>query len=192
MARDVVALLRSDQYTGSNGAALVAQFGGSVVNDDGTTLDFLGPDANLYSLTAGRWVLWTTTPNPQLFMLEVPTSTYNLQFVDLTANTVGLLVSGGGGYTPPAAPALVQASGSAAVPASLLGQTANYDVTMSPALPDDSFKPIAQLRGAPGIISGHGILSVTVIDADTVRVQINSAAASLAGGSVVVTAFALA
>lgn len=186
MSKQVVPWLHAIQYDGTNGAAVCAALGATLNADDGTQLDFTGADLSPYTLLASQWAVWTYIPGWNPLGIPIYDATFAVQFADLSAFILSVAPTGS------AAPTLIQASGSASVPASVLGQTANYDVTVSPALPDTSFKPIAQLRGAPGIISGHGIISVTVLSTTQVRVQITSAAASLAGGSVVVTAFALA
>lgn len=185
MTIPVVPALYAIQYDGTNGAAVVSALNGNLITDTGTQLDWLGADTFPYTLLLGEWAIWTFTPALNPLGIPVYDATFAVQYRNLQALVTSLAPTGAGA-------SLVQSSGSAAVPASVLGQTANYDVTMSPALPDTSYKPVAQLRGAPGIISGHGILSVTVLSTTQVRVSIQSAAASLAGGSVVVTAFALA
>jgi len=90
------------------------------------------------------------------------------------------------------APELVVSEGSTAVTASVGGSAGrDFDVTLSPAMSSTDYVPVVSLRGAPGIISGHGIVGAAVIDADTVRVTVASAALSLSGASVHVIAYEL-
>lgn len=184
MTQQIVTVFYGEQYTGSNGSALVNGIGGSLVSDDGTTLKFFGPDSTFCQLAVGDWAVWFTNPGIQMLGGQA-NNVYTAQYVNLAAAIASYAPTG-------SASTLIQSSGGpVAIPASVLGQTANYDVTMSPALPNTSYKPIAHLKGAPTIVSGHSILAVTVLSTTQVRVQVQSAAASLAGAGVYVNAFAL-
>lgn len=176
----VVNKIESFLYNGSNGADIVAEFPGmSFVSESGGTLHYLDPDSTPGTLDTGDR------------MVRVAGSGYGSK-VDPTGwpaqwREIADLVTS---FAPPA-PALIKASGSTSVPASTAGQTDTYDVTLNASMPGTDYAFFPQLRGAPTIISGHAILSATIIDEDTVRVTVQSGVLSLAGSSVFVQAWAI-
>lgn len=82
----------------------------------------------------------------------------------------------------------VRAVGVAAVPTLLLGGSTNVDVQLSPAMADTSFTARAYKFAAVSLVD-LAINSVTIIDNDTVRVNVsNTGLVTLSGASVLVTA----
>lgn len=175
---DVQELFHSVQYTGSNGADVVAAIGNGVtlISDTDGTLVIELPNTDHNTIESGEWWLWTFGP-PGLIHTDTATDDiYQARYA----------------RRPALVTALVTATGTASVGASTLPVTRDVDVTISPAMADAAYVPHVSLRGEPGVISGHGILSAAVIDAETVRVTVRSAALSLAGATVHVIAHELA
>lgn len=84
----------------------------------------------------------------------------------------------------------VRSVGVAPVPSLLLLTSANVDVQLSPAMPDTSFTARAY-KFAGVSLSDLVINSVTIIDQDTVRVNVgNTGALTITGASLLVTASA--
>lgn len=181
---DQVSVIRNAIYNGTNGVEILANFGGSVVSDDGTTLVYasLGEE---YTAHLGDRVFWSAVDasngaGPDL--LTFPWVVYSPT------------VSG----APAPVYALVTVTGSAGVPASLLGAVQQVDVTLSPVaggsgriLSGTTYTPVVSLRGAPNILSGHSISNLVPplpLSATSTRVTVISGAASLAGGIVHVIA----
>lgn len=166
-------------YDGTNGAELIAELVGSTFTSDVAGVLTFDDHQPLEQQYTAPWYIFRTADG--LFGGAGATPDGYLKLAEIVQRYAADGVE------------LVQSVGTASVPASLLGNSgADYDVTISPAQPSAEFVPIAQLRGAPTILYGHSILSATVIDADTVRVRVQSAAASLAGASILVTAHGLA
>ena len=167
------------QYLAGNGAELVAQLAGSsFTSDTGGVLTFTDQGSNVQVYNSGA-ILYrgadevfagSGDPGAQFFkLIEV-----------IQANAASGVQ-------------LVTRRGSAAIPASVLGNAgANYDITLDGAMPSATYYPTTERHGAPTIISGHSVLSVTPLSATQVRVVVQSAAASLAGCTIRVQAQALA
>lgn len=175
----VVLCYQTAQYDGTNGEEICTQFTSTFDYDNGTTLRFLDGDSNQWDVLNGQWLLWVGT-SFYAVLDDVPQEPYQRLIVaEAIEASFGAL-------------GLVKGSGSTSIPASTLGQTDTYDVTLSQAMPNTSYAFFPQLRGAPSIISGHAILSATIIDSDTVRVTVQSGVGSLSGSSVFVQAWELA
>lgn len=168
-------------YDGTNGASIVAGLNGSVfISDTGSVLTFTDHNFTTQTVLSGRYVVRGVGQYGGIITAAqfAPNSG---EYRNLTDFVKGLI------------PATIvtklqqhgNASGLVSVPASLGGQTQNYDVTITPSIPADQLatvRPDAWLRGAPNIISGHCITQIpTVVNATTVRVRVQSGAASLAG-----------
>lgn len=163
------------QYNGSNGADICAEFASTFDFDNGTIVRFLDGDSVQHDVTNGQWVVWIGTSFFAV-LSSLPEEPYKqLVTVADLANV-----------------SLVHAVGTTSVPASLAGQTQSYNVNFSPAMPSTDYVYVAKLIGPPDVLSGHGILSHSIVDADTVSVSVQSGAASLSGASVEVTAWAVA
>lgn len=180
--QDQVHILRSTVYDGVNGEEIVAQFNGTIIEDTGTLLRYYD-EGGSYSAALGDRVFWTSTEQsagaqPELFPFPWR----------LWPETTSVPVTG---Y------ALVTVTGSAAVPASLLGGQQTLTVNLGPVaggegavLSGTVYTPVADLRGAPNIISGHGIVTggVSVVSPSQVQVVVQSGIGSLAGGTAYVVA----
>lgn len=175
-------------YTGANGAALVANLPGvTILSDNGTTMVVTHVNTGPVSVAIGDRMIMQGNSFSGLCAASI----YGDLFRDFGALTSTAVTAAAATLGPvlTAAGLKVRAGGPLAVPASVLGQTQNYDVTLTgTAMSNTSYIPWAQLRGAPNIVSGHGILAVTALSATQVRVQVQSGAASLAGANVHVLA----
>lgn len=168
---DQVRVVRSAVYDGLNGMEIVTTAQLDFVSDDGNILRFTVPDQPfpVYEVEVGERVFWSgggafdgnsveLLPFP---WRELPTGV-DQRFVTVT--------------------------GTAEVQGSLLGETQVINVTLSPVEGGDGFgmdgtmyTPMVSLRGAPGVLTGHGIDEVTVLDADTVQVTVMSDVGSFDG-----------
>jgi hypothetical protein len=178
MTVQVTVRYRADKYDGGNAAAIVAAMQATLIADNGVVMTVEVTGGITYNLNVNDWVVYTINGGTTVINV-LPTP----EFMNFYAE----FVEPGGIDSV----TFTQAYGSVSVPASLLGQTQNYDVSLSEAMPSADYVPIASLRGAPNILQGHSILSVTPLDVDTVRVQVQSGAASLAGATIHVTAFSV-
>lgn len=175
---DQFRVVRSAPYDGTNGSELLAEFGGVLVSDTGTLLTFTAAETE-YEVAVGERIFWG---GPDAFD-EVR--------ADLRVFPWATLPGAGLSYH------LTTVTGSGAIPASLLGGTQNITVNLAPVaggagavLSGTNYTPITDLRGTPTILSGHAISSTPPLPLSStqVRVTVQSAAASLAGGSVFVVA----
>lgn len=159
------------QYDGTNGADVVAGLSGATfASDTGSVLTF-DEGGSTYTANAGDYILRS---NNNVFSGVYGSMSAAVLFVAVPA------------------PELVHAvGGPVSVPASVLGQTQPYTVNLPTAMPSTDYAVVAELRGAPNIVSGHSVLSVTIVDEDTVSVSVQSGAASLAGASLYCTAWAV-
>lgn len=83
----------------------------------------------------------------------------------------------------------VIALGLASVPTLLGGAAANVDVTIRPNYADTNYQATAALSGTVSLLAALSIISVTILNATTVRVRVqNTGLLSLGGASVVVSA----
>lgn len=168
----IVAFLRAAQYDGSNSASLLTTIGGDVtiVSESAgvLTLDTCG---NTRVVHTGDWVRYSDGCVQQVYTPAAFSEVF-LQENDLV-NAEDVPQTG------------VRSIGFAAVPALLLGASANVAVTMSPALPDSSYAATARIVGAVGSLT---VTSVVVTDEDTVTVTVHAGVAYVAGAQVCVWA----
>lgn len=166
------------QYLSGNGAELVAQLAGSTfTSDTGGVLTFTDQGSNVQVYNSGT-ILYRGAD--EVFAGSGDPGAQYFKLIEIIQANAASGVQ------------LVTRRGSVAIPASTLGQTANYDVTLDGAMPSTPYYPTQEKRGAPTIISGHSLLSMTVLSATQVRLQVQSAPASLAGCTFHVQAQALA
>lgn len=85
----------------------------------------------------------------------------------------------------------VTVTGTAEVQGSLAGETQDILVNLEPVdggegytMSGIMYTPQVSLRGAPGVLTGHAIDGVEVLDADTVRVTVISDVGSFNGGRI--------
>jgi hypothetical protein len=178
---DQFRIVRSAPYDGTNGTELLSQFQGVLVSDSGTLLRFYaqGDPETVYEVPVGWRILWG---GPDAFEEVAET---------IRAFPWAVVPLAGASYR------LVTVTGTGAIPASLLGGQQNITVNLAPVhggagatLNSSVYTPIADMRGTPTILSGHAIVSAPPLPLSStqVRVTVQSAAASLAGGSVFVVA----
>ena len=170
MSLTVYKTLQASVYDGSNGSQIASEMGFLVASDDGENLVIEG-----ITVPAGHYLVWAR---------QIVQGTPQVVFEGVfDATTYALLY---GGVAVP-----VISEGSTNINASTLGGNRDFNVTLSPAMPTNVYVVIAQIRGPAAIIGGHSIVSTQIFDEDTVRITVNSAAASLAGGNIHVTALAI-
>lgn len=167
-------------YDGTNGAALIAAFPGCVLDSDtGSQLDFHNATSEPFTLLVGEALSRTAEG-----ALDGAWTGPNVAALSALPNLVA-------GFAPEVT--LVQSVGVESVPASLLGNPgADYDVDLDAPMPSLAYAAVCELRGAPNIVSGHSILSHSILSVDQVRVRVQSGAASLAGATIHVTAIGVA
>lgn len=181
---DQIQVLRNAVYDGTNGLEIVSNFGGSVVLDTGTALTY-SSQGEEYTCPVGQRIFWSAPDASNGFgpdLVPFPWVIYSPA------------VSG----APAATYALVTVTGTGSVPASLLGAVQTVDVTLAPVaggqgrtLSGTVYTPLVTMRGAPNVLSGHGISNAVPplpLSATSTRVTVISGIASLAGGVVHVVA----
>lgn len=181
----------TDAYDGTNGEEVADQAGVNFVSDDGTTLTISiptppGQPAPAVFVSVDERLLLLTPADP--VYVEVPSTsqveTIATDVAETTATDVATTV----------AQAVVSnlvdgafdiSTGSADLAAGGLGgQTQVLDVAVTPELPSTNLTAMVTKRGAPGLLSGHGVTAVEILDTDTVRVTVESGIGAAAGASV--------
>lgn len=177
---DVVSTLRAVQYDGTNSGDITAldEFDFNNSSESGGVWSFQSPpDATSYTINTGDWILYAQN----MVMLKNSNSEFILQY---SCNT---LCADVGGFS---SGQQVRAMGFAPVPSLVLNATANIDVTLSPAMPDDTYTAHAS-KFAGVSVTDLNITSVTVVDEDTVTVGVqNVGLLTLAGATIAVHAVA--
>lgn len=168
---DIFQKFSAEMYDGSNGTTVAAIVNCTVVSDNGTTLVIVSSQYDQYTLQLNDWIIWAVTSGSPGITSILPDGI----FQEI--------------YFP--APDLITATGSTPVPGLSPGGSQDVDVTMSPAMSNVDYVPIAMLRGTPAVLQGHSIASVSVMDETTVRVVVQSTAGSISGSSVDVIAHEL-
>lgn len=168
---DQVSVIRAAQYDGTNATELTAEFGAVVISEVAGVLTYADSISDpTYTVSVGEYVHWSGIGSS--FTFASPTL---LAFP----------------YTVVPLASLRTVTGSGNISASLLGGPQNIGVNLSGALAA-GYIPLVFLRVppsiAPSVLSGHAVTGVTVDDADTVTVHIQSGVGSLAGGQVYVVA----
>lgn len=175
---DQVRIVRSAPYDGLNGMEIVTEAELDFVSDDGNILRFTVPDQPfpVYEVEVGEKVFWSgggafdgNSVELLPFPWRVLPETGDQRFVTVT--------------------------GTAEVQGSILGATQEINVTLEPVDGGDGFTlvgnvytPLVSLRGAPGVLTGHGIWAVEVLDSDTVHVTVKSDVGSFDGARIYVVA----
>lgn len=176
---NVVTTLRAVQYDGTNSGDIIAldEFDFSNANESSGVWSFQSPpDSTSFTFHTGDWILYAQN--------QVMSKSTNVDFAReyscnaLCAEVQALQVP------------KVQAMGVAAVPTLDANDTADIDVTLQPAMADDSYDAYAQVFAGVDV-SNLQINSVTVVDEDTVTVAVqNMGLTTLSGASVLVHAVA--
>lgn len=178
---NVVNTLVAVQYDGTNSgdiAALDPGFDFNNATENSGVWSFQSPpDSTSFTINTSDWILYAQNAVVQKVTNTDFTNNYSCNTLcpDLEVlSSVGT----------------VQAIGVAAVPTLLASGTANVNVTLQPAMPDDEYDAYAS-KFAGVSLTDLTITSVTVVDEDTVTVGVqNVGLLTLTGASVMVHAVA--
>lgn len=168
---------RAIQYTGSNSAEIDAEITTFTINSEvGGVLDF---DSNgNFAANTGDWIAFTQGAVTGVFAPGAAPGNFEWFYAEnALASDLGLV-----------ADAAVRSAGVASAPTLLLGVPANVAVQLVPAMPDASYTASAFLFGTGVNLGQVTINSVTVTDADTVTVQVQTSLLSLPGVHILVVA----
>lgn len=186
---NVVDTLRAVQYDGTNSGDIAALDPGFDFNNDtevGGVWSFQSPpDATAHVVPTGSWILYGQN---QVFYVKTNTEFGLQNDCNITCADLDNALEGALDGLPEGV--MVRSFGVAAVPTLLLSTSANVDVQLQPAMPDTNFTAYASKFAAVSLVD-LAINSVTIIDNDTVRVNVsNTGLITLAGASVTVHAVA--
>lgn len=178
---NTVPKLHAVQYDGTNSGDITALDPGFDFNNDsessGTWTFQSPPDSTTFNVHTGDWILYSQN---QVFYVKTNTEFGREWDCNITCGDAESLASG----------LVVRAAGVAPVPTLLLSGSANVNVTLQPAMPDDTYTAYASKFAGVSIVDLQ-IDSVTVVDEDTVTVGVsNVGLATITGASVMVHAVA--
>lgn len=182
----VQAVTKAVQYTGSNSADIDAQVPNvTITSEVGGVLELLFNGSTVLTLNTGDWIYWngfvTNTLSNSMYLGEWGCVAL-CSDVDALQTEVATLQT-------EVAMGAMRSFGVAPVPALLLNQSTTIGVQLNPAMPNASYSAYALLFAGTVSITGLQINSVTVVDADTVNVVVQSVGvATLAGANVMVHA----
>lgn len=180
---NVVTTLRAVQYDGTNSGDIIAldEFDFNNASESGGVWSFQSPpDSTSYTINTGDWILYAQNQ----VMLKNSNSEFAMQY---SCNALCPEVQA---LEAIALAPKVQAMGVAPVPLLLASGTANINVTLQPAMADDTYNAYAH-KFAGVSLTDLDITSVTVVDEDTVTVGVeNVGLVTLTGASVLVHAVA--
>lgn len=186
---NIVTALTAVQYDGTNSSDIVALDPGFTLNNQtevGGVWSFNSPpDSTFYTVDTNDYIVFGQN---QVFYVWTPAE-YELQYqCNITCEDLDAALSGALAEVPGGE--MIRAYGVGAVPTLLLSTSADVDVTLQPAMPDTSFTAYANKFASVSLVD-LAINSVTIIDEDTVRVNVsNTGLVTLAGASVSVHAVA--
>jgi len=178
---------RAIQYTGSNSAEIDATIPNfTIVSESGGVLDFTSVGS--YTANTGQWITYTqgnvsgVFDNADFFTFYVENALAgDVAALDTRLDAAETALAGVGA-------AAVRSAGVASAGTLLLNTPANVAVQLIPAMADSSYTPYAYLFGTGVNLGQVTINSVTVTDADTVTVQVQTSLVSLPGVHVLVVA----
>lgn len=171
---DQVRVVRSAVYDGLNGAEIITEAELDLVSDDGNILRFTVPGQPfpVYEVEIGERVFWSgggAFDGNSVELLPFPWRELPLG-VDQRFVTV---------------------TGSAEVQGSVPGETQEILVNLEPVEGGNGFMlegivytPVVALRGHPGVLAGHAISGVEIVDSDTIRVTVISDVGSFDGARI--------
>lgn len=177
---NVVTTLRAVQYDGTNSGDIIAldEFDFNNATENAGVWSFQSPpDSTSYTFNTGDWILFAQN----MVMLRNSNSEFNMQYScnSLCADVQAVADS-----------VSVSSMGVAPVPLLLASGTANINVTLQPAMADDTYTAYA-FKFAGVSLTDLNITSVTVVDEDTVTVGVqNVGLVTLTGATVLVHAVA--
>lgn len=199
----VLNTLYAVQYDGTNSGDIIALDPGFDFNNASEAAGVWSfqspPDSTSFTINTGDWILfsqnqvmykwsnaefliqYSCTPTCETVeSIQGDVETVQTDLSELS-NSVDDIMAGG---------AQVRSIGVAPVPTLLLSGSANVDVTLKPIMPSTDFTPYANKFAGVSIVDLQ-INSVTIIDEDTVRVNVsNVGLATITGASVMVHAVA--
>ena len=188
---NVLTTLRAVQYDGTNSAEIIALDPGFDFNNDseiGGVWSFQSPpDSTSFVVQTNDYILYAQN---QVFYRKPPNE-FNVEYsCNITCEDMTAALDEAIEGVTDSFGEQIRALGVAAVPTLLLSSSANVDVTLQPAMPDTSFTAHAS-KFASVSLTDLVINSVTIIDEDTVRVNVsNVGLLTLSGASVMVHAVA--
>lgn len=177
---NVVTSLSAVQYDGTNSGDIIAldAFDFNNATENAGVWSFQSPpDATSYIINTGDWILFAQN----MVMLKNSNSEFLMQY---SCNSLCSDVEALEGSIS------VSSMGVAPVPPLLASGTANVNVTLQPAMADNTYTAYA-FKFAGVSLTDLDITSVTVVDEDTVTVSVeNVGLVTLTGASVLVHAVA--
>lgn len=185
---NVVDSRKAIQYTGSNSAEIDAAMSDFIIDSEGGGVLNATSNSAPYVINTNDWVVFwqgyvqqVFSPGAFALFLTENVVGADLSAIDSRLDSVETAVASVGG-------AAVRAAGVASAPTLLLGVPANVAVQIVPAMPDASYTASAYIFGTGVNLGQVTINSVTVTDADTVTVQVQTSLVSLPGVHVLVVA----
>lgn len=183
---------RAIQYTGSNSAEIDAEIPNfTIVSEGAGVLDFTS--AGPGSATTGQWIAFTqgnvsgVFDNADFFTFYAQLGA-DVAALDTRLDAAEAALDAAEAALAAVGSAAVRSAGVASAGTLLLNTPANVAVQLIPAMPDSSYTPYAYLFGTGVNLGQVTVNSVTVTDADTVTVQVQTTLLSLPGVHILVVA----
>lgn len=191
-AVNIVESRKSIQYTGSNSAEIDAAITDLSIDSEGGGVLTVTSSGTQYVVPTGSWLnywqgyvngVYTSSQFNFYFLTNSVGSDLTALQSQVTTNTTNIATL----QTQMTAINIqaVRSAGVQTAPTLLLGVAQNVDVTLLPPMPNTSFTPYAYAFGAVNL-SGLTINSTTVLNASTVRVNVQTSLASLGGAHIMV------
>lgn len=178
---------RAIQYTGSNSAEIDAEIPNfTIVSEGAGVLDFTS--AGPGSATIGQWIAFTQGNVSGVFDNADFFTFYAQSVLGADVAALDTRLDAAEAALAAVGSAAVRAAGVASAGTLLLNTPANVAVQLIPAMPDSSYTPYAYLFGTGVNLGQVTVNSVTVTDADTVTVQVQTTLLSLPGVHILVVA----
>lgn len=171
---------RVQQYLGTDGQAIVEQFGVFVSESAGVlTYHDDGFPTPEFTAESGQYIVWYS---------EHAEGSCGMPLDELPAFPASQIVTPAELPEPVAPPTLAVREGKGSLVAKALGGAQDVTVTLDEPMGSSSWKPTSvAILGAPGLagLGGHGITGWTVVDEETITVHVQSAIGALAATDVV-------
>lgn len=175
---NVITTLYAVQYDGTNSGDIIAldEFDYNNSSESSGTWAFQSPpDSTSYTFHTGDWILYAQNQVMQAKTNSEFLREYSCNALCADVTMLQSIIS-------------VSSMGVAPVPLLLASATASVDVTLQPAMADDTYTAYA-FKFAGVSLTDLNITSVTVVDEDTVTVGVeNVGLATLTGANVLVHA----
>lgn len=187
------------QWTGSNAAEIDAAITDLTIDSNVGGVLTVTSSSTQFVLNTGDWAtywqgyingIYTNAQFNFYFLANAITSDMTSMQTQVNTNTTAISSNSSAITALQAAmstlgTAAVRSAGVQTAPTLLLGVAQNVDVTLLPAMPNTSYTPYSFAFGGVNL-SGLTINSTTVINASTVRVNLQTSLVSLAGVHVMV------